>query len=101
VGVGVTGGFLDVAERDTGIECCGDERVAERVWSDSLVDPGSTRDASHDPGRAMAIETTTGAVAEDRTVASLPDSEIDRPGGAWGSGIVTVLPPLRWITKVR
>ena len=54
------------------------------VWSDSLVDPGSTRDASHDPRRAVPIETSTSAVTEDRTFASFPDGEIDRPGGAWG-----------------
>ena len=95
--VGVAGGFLDVVEWYSGIDTGrGDERVTQRVRSDSLVDPGPACDPSHDPRRAVPVESSAGTVAEDRPFAALTDREIDR-----ARGIVTVLPPLRWMTRVR
>lgn len=54
--VGVTGGLLDVAQRNTGIQRGSDEGVPQRVRSDALVDPGATSDAAHDPGGAVPVE---------------------------------------------
>ena len=45
----MTGSFLNLAKWDAGIQGGGDERMAQRVWSDSLVDLGVSGDASHDP----------------------------------------------------
>src|SRR5215472_14706567 len=39
--VGVGGGFLHVAKRDSGVEGGGDERVAQRVRPDRFGDPGA------------------------------------------------------------
>ena len=55
-GVGVAGGFLDVAQRDAGVEGGGDERMAERVGPDRLVDAGSAGEAAHDPPGGVAVE---------------------------------------------
>jgi hypothetical protein len=44
----VTGGLLHVAEGDAGVKRRGDERVAERVGSHALDDPGTSGDAAHD-----------------------------------------------------
>lgn len=81
--VGVTCGFLDVAEWDACVEGGGDERVTERVWTDALVDPGPAGDASHDSGGAVSVESCAGAVAEDRSFGSFADGEIDSAGGSW------------------
>ena len=80
----MTGGFLNVAKRHTGIEGRVDERMPHGVRTDPLEDPGPSGDASHDAGRAVTIETATGTVTEDRTGAAFPDSEVDSAGGSWG-----------------
>ena len=78
----MTGGFLDVAERDTGVERGGDERVPQGVGSDPLGDPGPASDAAHDPARGVPIESVAVGAAEDRSFAAFTDGEIDRPRGA-------------------
>jgi len=40
-GIGVRGGFLDVAERHPGVQGGGDERVPQRVGADRFGDPGA------------------------------------------------------------
>ncbi len=80
----MTGCFLNVAERDAGIEGGGDERMPQRMRTDLLEDPGPAGDSTHNPGSAVTIETATGTVTEDRTGAALTDGEIDRSGGSWG-----------------
>ena len=52
----MAGGFLDIAERDAGVECCGDEPVAEGVWSDALVDPRSPCDPPDDSCCGVAVQ---------------------------------------------
>ncbi len=61
-----------------------DERVAQRVWANSLVDPGSSGDPSNDPGCSVSIEPSAGAVAEDRPFAAFTNGKIDSARGAWG-----------------
>ena len=48
--VSVGGGFLDVAERDSGVEGGGDERVPQGVRADVLGDPGAEGDPADDAG---------------------------------------------------
>ena len=54
------------------------------VWPDSVVDSGSAGDGSHDSGCAVPVESSAGAVSEDRAVAAFADGEIDGACGAWG-----------------
>ena len=79
----MTGGFLDIAERDTGIESGGDERAPQRVGTDPLLDPGTAGDPPDDPGGTVTVESSACAVAEDRAFAALADGEIDCTCGAW------------------
>ncbi len=51
---------------------------------DPLVDPGSASAAPHDPRRAVPIQTASGTVAEDRSVAAFTDDEVNGSRGAWG-----------------
>jgi hypothetical protein len=74
---------LDIAERNTGVKT-GDERMPQGVRTNSLVDPGTSGDSSNNSGGAMAIETATGTITEDRTAAAFPDGEIDSAGGSRG-----------------
>ena len=69
-GVGVAGGFLDIAERDAGVEGSGDERVAEGVGSDALGDPGPSGDAAHDPTGRVTVDPPVVGSDEDRPFSS-------------------------------
>jgi len=81
-GVGVAGRFLDVAERDTGVEGSGDERVPQGVGSDPFGDACLAGDAPHDAGRGVPVESPAVGVAEEGTFVSFADSEVDGAGGA-------------------
>ena len=50
------GRFLDVTERDPGVEGGGDEGVAKRVRSDMLGDPGAAGHPADDPGGAVPVQ---------------------------------------------
>jgi len=50
------GGFLDVAERDPGIQGGGDERMPQRVRPDRFGDPGAEGDPADDPGGAVPVQ---------------------------------------------
>ena len=80
--VGVAGGFLDVAQRDAGVERGGDERVAQRVRSDSLGDAGASGDAPHDPAGGVPVEPVAVRAEEDRAFAAFADGEVDSSRGA-------------------
>ena len=68
-------GFLDVAERDAGVECGGDERVAEGVGSDPLGDPGACgRCGRTILAGGMAVEALTVGAEEERTFAAFTDA---------------------------
>jgi hypothetical protein len=54
--VGVRGGFLNVAQRDTGVQRGGDECVPEGVRSDGLGDIGPPGYPADDPPGALPVE---------------------------------------------
>ena len=80
--VGVAGCFLDVSERDAGVEGCGDERVSKAVWRDALVDPGALHQSLDHPISAVAVHPSTFDAEEDRPHRAFPDVQIERPPGA-------------------
>lgn len=51
--VSMIGCFLDVTQRDSGVEGRGDECVPQRVWPDWLGDAGTFGDAAHGPAGAV------------------------------------------------
>jgi hypothetical protein len=53
--VGVTGGFLHVTQRHTGVQGGGDEAVAQGVRTDPLRDPGAATNAAHDPSSGVTV----------------------------------------------
>ena len=76
------GGFLDVPQRDAGVEGGGDERVPQRVRPDLLGDPGAAGDPADDPPGAVPVQPLPVGGQEDRPVAAFADGQVDRPGGA-------------------
>jgi|HubBroStandDraft_1064217.scaffolds.fasta_scaffold07294_8 hypothetical protein len=83
-GVGVGSGFLDVAERDAGVERGGDERVSQSVRSDGLLQSGAAGDPADDPPGAVPIEPIAGWSEEGRSVAAFANGQVDRAGGPRG-----------------
>jgi hypothetical protein len=53
------GGFLDVAQRDPGIQGGRDKRVPERVGRDGLGDPGAAGGLADDPPGAVPVQPPT------------------------------------------
>jgi hypothetical protein len=74
--------LLDVSERDACVEGGGDERVAEGVGSDGLVDPGFAGEAANDPPGGVPVEALSVPAEEDRTVDPFADGKVDRAGRA-------------------
>jgi hypothetical protein len=81
--VGVAGCFLDVAQRNSGVERSGDERVPQRMRPDALGDPGLSGYATHNASGGMAVGSLTGAVHEDRALETLTDREVEYPATRW------------------
>jgi hypothetical protein len=77
--VGVRGGFLDVAERNSGVEGGGDECVPQRVRPDRLGDPGAAGHPADDPRGAVPIQPLSVRAEEDRPLHALSDDQVDRP----------------------
>jgi hypothetical protein len=75
-------GFLHVAQRDPGVQRCGDERVPQRVRPDRLGDPGAAGDPADDPPGAVPVQPPAIDGQEDGPVTALADGQVDRPGGA-------------------
>ena len=94
-------GILDIAQRDPGIERGGDERVAQGVRADVLGDPGTLSDAADDPGGTVPVQPPAIRRREQGSFGALADGQVDGAGVRGASGIVTTLPPLRVMTKVR
>jgi hypothetical protein len=76
--IGVARRLLHVSERDAGVEGGGDERVAERVRPDRLVDPGLAGEASDDPPSRVAVQRLAVPSEEDRAFYPLGDGQVDR-----------------------
>jgi hypothetical protein len=55
----------------------GDERMAERVRADGLVDPGFTAEAANDPPGGVTVQPSSVSADEDRTLDPFTDSEVD------------------------
>jgi hypothetical protein len=97
----VGGGFLHVAQRDPGVEGGGDERVPERVRADGLLIPArratlrTIRPAPCRSSRRPSAARNTGPSVRSPMARSIARAV----RGA--SGMVTTLPPLRVIVRVR
>ena len=85
--VGVRCRFLHVAERDAGIECGGDERVAQGVRADLLGDPGAAGDPADDAGGAVPVQPLAVRGEEQRARGALADGQVEGAGGARGADL--------------
>lgn len=77
--ISVRSGFLDISQRDPGVQGCGDERVPQRVRPDELNDPGLAGDAADDPSSAVPVQPAAIQGQEDRSVAAVADGQVDGP----------------------
>jgi len=77
----VQGGFLDVAERNAGVEGGSDKRVPQGMSPDRFGDPGAVGYPADDPRGAMPVQPLPIRAAEDRPVHALADGKVDRPRG--------------------
>jgi hypothetical protein len=78
----VGSGFLDIAQRDTGVQRGGDESVAQRVRPDGLGDPGPAGYPLDDPPSSMPVQPTPIRGQEDGPFTAFTDGQVDRAGGA-------------------
>jgi hypothetical protein len=78
----VTGGFLNISQWHTGIECGRDKCVAKRVRSNSFRDAGTTGDATHNARRSVTVEPLPIRSNEERGFAALADREVEGACGA-------------------
>lgn len=87
-------GFLDVPQQNPGIETGGgDERGPQRVRPDRLGDPRAAGHPANNSGGTMPVQPLSVRREEDRPFHAFPGGQVDRPGRAGASGIVTTLPP--------
>jgi hypothetical protein len=99
--IGMRGRFLDIPKRNSGIKGGGDERVSQGVRPDRLGDPArlatrrTTRAAPCRSSRCSSGPEKIGPSTRSPTARSIARAV----RGA--SGMVTTLPPLRVITRVR
>lgn len=84
--VGVAGGFLHVAKWYAGVECGGDERVAQGVRTNVLGNPRCSCDAPYDPARAVTVEPPARHPTEQRSFDAFADREINRACDPWCEG---------------
>jgi hypothetical protein len=75
----VGGGFLDVAERDAGVERGGNKGVPEGMWSDVLGQSGAAGDPAGDSPGSVPVQPAAGGGEEDGSFAAFADGEVDRP----------------------
>lgn len=73
---------MDVAQRNTGVECSSDERMSQGVRANGLVDAGAAGNAAHDATGAMPVHPLSVWPAKDRSLESFADGQVDRPCGA-------------------
>jgi hypothetical protein len=69
------GGFLDVAERNSGVERGGDERMPQCVRPDRLADPGAAGYPTDGPGGAVPVQPSAIRSQEDRSFRPLADGQ--------------------------
>lgn len=56
--------------------------MAQGVWTDRLVDPGSAGDSAHDAASAVPVHPLPVRSQEDLAVESFADGQVDRTGSA-------------------
>jgi hypothetical protein len=64
--VGVPGGVLDVAQAHAGVQGERDERVAQRVRADGMLDAGAPGEPADDLPGGLAVEPPAGAGGQQR-----------------------------------
>jgi len=72
--------FLDVAQRDPGIQRGGDECVSERVRDHGLGDRGASGGLAGDPPGAVPVQPPPAGGQEDRPAGALADGPGRSPG---------------------
>ena len=72
----MAGCFLDITQRDAGVERRGDERVTQGVWSDRLGDASLARESPYDAAGGVAVEAFAVGAQEDRSLGSFTDGEV-------------------------
>jgi hypothetical protein len=68
---------------------------------DRLGDPGPTGDAPDDAGGSVAVETSAAGAGEDRPLGSFADARSMALAVRGAGGVLTILPPLRRIVRIR
>jgi hypothetical protein len=71
--ISMGGGLLDVAQRHSGIERCGNKCVPKGVRGDGFGDPGAASDLADEPPRAVPVQPPSVCGHEDRPVGALAD----------------------------
>ena len=86
-GVGVSGGDLDVAQVDAGVEHGGDVGVAQHVgvhaWESYAGGVGEVAQAS---GGGVSVQAAPGGVEQQRPFGTGGDSSVDGAGDGWWQG---------------
>src|SRR5688572_17943631 len=93
--VGVTGGYLHIAQGNPSIKRSRNEAVPEAVWGDALRDPSLFAEALHDARRGAAGHGHARLRQQQRTLRALPDAGVDGPedtGRHGDSGPLMALP---------
>jgi hypothetical protein len=76
------GGFLDIPERDSGIQRSRYERMPECMRPYRLGDPSPAGHSVNNPGGTVPVQPLTVWGDEHRSVHTLADGQVDRPRGA-------------------
>jgi hypothetical protein len=71
---------LHIAQWSSGVECGGDERVAQGVGPDAFGDPSRSGDAAHDPSGCVPIDPPPVGSNEGRSFAAFADQEVNGTG---------------------
>ena len=71
--IGMRGGFLDVAERNPGVQRRGDECVSQGVRPDRLGDPSAAGHPPDNPRGAMPVQPLSVRAEEDWPLQALAD----------------------------
>ncbi len=95
------GGLLHVLQRHPGIERGRNERVSQRVRANVLGDPGPAGNSPHDPGGAVPVQPLPSPARNSGPSERSPVARSMARAVRGASGMVTTLPPLPVITRVR
>jgi len=87
-------GFPHVAQRDSGVEGCGDERVPQGVRADVLGDLGAAGHPADDAGGAVPVQPPPVRGGEQGPPVRSPIARSIARAVRGASGMVTTLPPL-------